>query len=491
MFPEQHIYLARDIRKQFKLESGSEIDINTAVRILKHLNLDVEILLFTEADELNRHQKYILYKNGHYRCVLSFTKIDMTKLVCKRGLMTFDLETRKTENFKMIGITRAYQLKDTICSVYWRDYKSKIINKCVFTTDDESSSVRKFTDFLNEQSTNGQHYNIIAHNGGKFDFYFLIAQLTKFELSTSITKLRGTTVIGLNLRGNTFRDSYCYLTKSLKELSNDFSIEHGKQTEITLYSGTDKEKTISSTELCYYKPELSFNQFMELERTEPEFWSAYCEYCIVDSMALFEIWEKFQTNIHSCIESIDKKMMKKCSLMKSMTIGGHSKTILKAINTYGKEINSYQIEMEQFAGIFRDKKNEIDESKIDMEKYNFICKFKRGGISHCHQMGKHTSGTTIADIKSQYPASLVYGYCPAGKSFWTTTTDVNKYGFYLLKNLVFNESSIILKPIAKSIKDESLDWATNDLGETYVDSYMLDYLVKNCARYNKISRRCI
>ncbi len=488
MFPEQNIYLARDIRKQFNLESGSEVDINTAVRILKYLNLDIEILLFTEADELNKHQKYILYKNGHYRCVVSFTKIDMTKKICKRGLMTFDLETRKTDKCRMIGNTRAYELKDTICSVYYRDYKKEEYQKIIFTTDDESSSVRKFIDFLNEQSTKDKHYNIIAHNGGKFDFYFLIAQLTKFELSTSVIKLRGTTVIGMNIRANTFRDSFCYLTNSLKDLSINFDAEHGKQTEITLYSGTDNEKTISSTELCYYRPELSFNQFLELEHTEPVFWKAYCEYCMFDSMALFDIWVKFQKNIHSCIESIDPKMMKKCSLMKSMTIGGHSKTILKAINTFGKTINSYQVDMEQFTGIYRNKKHEIDDEKIDMEKYNFICKFKRGGISHCHKMGKHTSGTTSFDIKSQYPASLVFAFCPAGKSFWTDTTDdsiingksVKKYGFYLLKNLVFNESSKILKPISKSIKDESLDWATNDLGETYVDSYLLDYLKKNC-----------
>lgn len=482
LFPEQPIYLAREMRKLFKLESGSEVDVNTAVRILKHLDLDIEILLFTEADELNKHQKYILYKNGHYRCVVSFAKVDMTQKNSKRGSMRFDFETHSTSKYRMIGSTPAYELKDTICSVYYRDYKSKQLNGFILTSNAESSSARQFIDFLNEQSTKGKHYNIVTHNGGKFDMYFLIAQLTKLELSTSITKLRGTTVIGLNLRGNTFRDSYCYLTKSLKDLSADFNIENGKQTEITLYAGTPQEIKISSTELCFYKPHLSYDQFMSLEQNEPGFWSAYCEYCMRDSIALFEIWELFEKNIHDCIKTINPKMMIKCNLMKSMTIGGHSKTILNATNIDGKTINKHQIQMEQFTGIFRNKLNEIDDTRIDMEKYNFICKFKRGGISHCHQPGKHLSGIAGIDICSQYPASLIYSYCPAGKSFWTTTTDspTKKHGFYLLKNLVFNESSKLLKPISKSIKDQSLDWATNDLGESYVDSYMLDYLVKNC-----------
>lgn len=488
LFPEQHKYLAREMRKLFQLESGSEVDVNTAVRILKHLDLDIEILLFTEADELNKHQKYILYKCGHYRCVVSFTKIDMTQKICKRGIMTFDFETHRTSKSRYIGNTIAYELLDTICSVSYIDYKTTIVKELLFTTDTESSSGRKFLDFLNEQSTQGKHYNIIAHNGGKFDMYLLTAKLSKFELSTSIMKLRGTTIIGLNLRGNTFRDSYCYLTKSLKDLSADFNLKDGKQTEITLYAGTPKEITISSTELCFYKYELPWDEFMDLERTEPEFWSAYRQYCMRDSLALLEIWQKFEKNIHNCIKAIDPMMMRKCNLMKSMTIGSHSKTILNATNTFGKTINSYQVEMEQFSGIFRNKLNEIDDTKTDMKKYNFICNFKRGGISHCHQMGKHLSGIAGVDICSQYPASLIYSYCPAGKSFWTKTMDsfdvdgniVKRHGFYLLKNLVFSESSKLLKPISKSIKDTSLDWATNDLGESYVDSYMLDYLVKNC-----------
>ncbi len=489
LYPEQELYLARNMREQFKLESGCKIEIKTANEIIKFLNLDIEIILFTEATELNKHQKYILYKDSHFRCIESFTKIDITKKVIKRGRMTFDLETRPDKNkSKWIGKTEAFELKDTICSVYYQDYKKNIKNKIVFTTDNESNSVRKFIDFLNEQSMNKKHYNIIAHNGGKFDFYFLISKLTKLEISTSRINMRGTTVIGLDLRGNTFRDSYCYLTNSLKDLSNNFGIEHGKQTEITLYAGTPREIIISSTELCYYKPELSVNEFMKLEQTEPEFWKAYCEYCIIDSMALYEIWEIFENNIEDCIKSIDPLMAKKCCLMKSMTIGGHSKTILKAINTFGSKINSYQLEMEEFTGVFRNRTNEIDDSKTNMEKYEFICKFKRGGISHCQKMGKHTSGTTGGDINSQYPASLIFGRCPVGKSYWTKTdTDsiingvsVKKYGFYLIKNLKFNILSKILKPVSKSIKDQSLDWATNDLGETYVDSYLLEYLVKNC-----------
>ena len=36
-----------------------------------------------------------------------------------------------------------------------------------------------------------------------------------------------------------------------------------------------------------------------------------------------------------------------------------------------------------------------------------------------------------------------------------------------------------MKPVALSNKGQSLNWATNDMGELYIDSYMLKYITKN------------
>ena len=64
-----------------------------------------------------------------------------------------------------------------------------------------------------------------------------------------------------------------------------------------------------------------------------------------------------------------------------------------------------------------------------------------------------------------------------GRTTWIYDYDETKHGFYLITDLVFN--SYTLKPIALSNKGQSLNWATNDMGELYIDSYMLKYITKN------------
>ena len=133
--------------------------------------------------------------------------------------------------------------------------------------------------------------------------------------------------------------------------------------------------------------------------------------------------------------------------------------------------------METFTGINYVKSGKKWVKEIDYEKYNFLCNFKRGGISHCNKQGKHLSGITGVDIASQYPASLIYSMIPTGKSYWIDQYDETKHGFYCIENLVFN--SYKLKPVALGIKNESLNWGTNDMKELYVDSYMLKYIIDN------------
>ena len=43
----------------------------------------------------------------------------------------------------------------------------------------------------------------------------------------------------------------------------------------------------------------------------------------------------------------------------------------------------------------------------NFKKYEFIKNFKRRGISHCNQAGKHNEGIMGVDIKSQYPTAMM------------------------------------------------------------------------------------
>ncbi len=462
-----------NLRKKFELSSGSEISISDAYRIISELGLDIQIIAHDTNEELDDSVKYIVYQDSHYYVLESFEQVVLKDKKTKRGLLTFDFETRNTSEYDVIKATgeKLYILQDSLCCVYFRKYKKTECESIRFVSG-EKSSARQLIDWFNNESKNGRTYNVVAHNGGRFDYYFFISNLTSAELLECDIHFRGTTIISINYRGHLFKDSACFLTDSLKNLSKSFKVGDGKITEFNLH-GT----VLTNEQLCFYKPHLGFDEFMSLQNTDREFWELYEKYCLYDCIALFQIWEKFTECVNSLIEKISPYLLSKCPLMASTTIGSHSKKIIVEVNKYNGKTNTHKRGLELFTGIEYKKVGEKFEKTIDFEKYQFLCNFKRGGISHCNQMGKHMTGITGVDIASQYPASLIYSKIPTGQSEWTTEYDPSKHGFYLLKDCVFN--SYKLKPVAASFRQESLNWATNDMSELYVDSYMLHYIIEN------------
>lgn len=471
----------KSLRKQFNLKSGTEISISDAYKVINELALteggvalkNVQIIDTEINEELELNKRYLLVHNNHYYVVKTFTEINRMKIKTKRGLLAFDFETRPTEEYYLIKAsnTKSYILKDSLCCLYYKSYKSENFVTNALVTDNEKSSARKFLDWLNYEAKHNRSYNIIAHNGGKFDFYFLISAMTEKEQLECKIGMRGLTIISIDYRGNLFKDSCCFLTDTLANLSKSFKADHGKICKMNLDG-----KEITSSQLCFYRPELTFNQFLELQKNHPQFWELYVKYCVYDCIALYEIWEKFTKCVNGLVEKINPYLLRKCPLMSSSTIGSHSKKILNELNKVKGKSNWVKEGIEEFTGVYF--KNR--EKCIDRDKYNFLCKFKRGGISHCNQAGKHNSGITGVDIASQYPASLKYSYLPTGKSKWIYEIKDFKYdrkykGFYLLSNLKFDGH--LLKPVAQ--KRITLNWATNDMEDLYVDSYMLEYIIDN------------
>jgi len=221
-----------NLRKQFNIETKKEICINDAYIILQYLGLNVLIIDENYNEELDEEQKYLLLIKNHYYVIQSWEEIIRKEKSTKRGLMTFDFETRKTDEFHLIKASnkKSFILKDSLCCVYYRPYKATIILEKIIITN-EKTSARQFLDFLNQESRENRSYNIIAHNGGKFDFYFLISVMTEQEVKDADIQMRGTTIISLNYRGNLFKDSCCFLTDSLQNLSKSFKICHGKIVE--------------------------------------------------------------------------------------------------------------------------------------------------------------------------------------------------------------------------------------------------------------------
>ena len=467
----------KQLRKTNNIPTNIPVEINQAYKIMKDLNLDYQIIDYDTKDKLNEKIKYIVFKKNHYYVLTKFTPKDRVNKKSRRGIMMFDIETRPTSDFIMIGNNKSYLLKDVICNVYYNNCNSKITNELHLVTDKDKSSVRKFLDFLNEQSKINKTYHVLAHNGGNFDFYFLMAQLEKLELKDSKPQLRGITIIGLNYRGNLFKDTCCFLTNSLSNLSKDYKVEHGKITDMELHG-----KKITSSQLCFYRPELSFDEFLDLQNTDKEFWELYDKYCMYDCIALYEIWGKFTDCVNhllaTIIPAVDGELailLAKCPLLSSNTIGSHSKKILDETNRIYRKIGDKSMRFDNKY------KKQLDMFMLEgngENKYDFICNFKRGGISESCKMGLHLTGIAGIDVCSQYPSALVYGRCPIGRSEWVETYDDTKFGFYLINNIVF-DTKYLFKPVANSIKGKSLDWSTNDYDELYIDSYMLDYIIKN------------
>ena len=469
------------IRKHFKIEGRDvKVESDIAFKILEYLEID-DIELFDDTEKeivLDEKKTYIVLHLEHYYPVMNFVdkKVSAKK---RRKLLAFDFETRPTEEYITIQATgeKMYILKDTIASVYYEKGDSRTNNfvKTIITTDNEKTSARKFIDFLIQSDKDHIHFNIIAHNGSNFDFYFIIAEMTEEEYAECDINFRGTSVIGIEFRGHKFKDSRCFLAASLEKLSKNFQVEDGKITKFLLHG-----EEISSANLCFYKHELKFNEFMALQHNDIEFWKKYEHYCMTDSIALYQIWKKFEALVNGMIEKISPFILAKCSLNGSNTIGGHSKKILNEINKYKGQSNSKKQLMELFIGeASYDKKKRI--IKINNDKYKFVCNFKRGGISHCNQRGNHKSGVVGFDIKSQYPACLKYGMMPCGVSYWVEEYKEEYHGFYHFEKVYFEDNIHTYRPIAECKKGESLNWNVEGhvVENQYIDSYMLKYLIKN------------
>lgn len=451
------------VRKEFGLTKDEKIKPEKLIEIYNHYNesdkgLSITIGSDIKFTRLGESHNIVLHNEHYYYVEKAVKKKFIANDKVKRGELYWDLETRNTKEFNMIGENRSYILKDTICAIYYRPYKSPFFKKNIFVSNESKSSTRQFLDFLIEQENDNKFYNCVAHNGANFDHYFLLNNLTTEETLETDIQLRGKSIIGLQYHNNLFKDSCCFLTNSLKNLCEAYRI---KDKKITSFEYNDR--TLTNENICFYKPELSFEEFLELKNKEPEFWNHYLEYCLYDCISLSQIWKEFTKKLNIIIGKMDKKLLKKCNISSCNTIGSLSIKIMKNL-------------------IDKKQKKLLEQFMDTDDKYDFVCKFKRGGISHCNQMGKHIIGVNSADITSQYPASSIYMKIPIGESEWFDEYDNTKYGYYHLKDVVFKNDSKLFKPVANSL-DVSLDWASKTISNLYVDSEMMKYIINDIESY--------
>ena len=465
---------------------------------------------------------YILFKDNHYTAIIEATRKDHMVEGNKKqkGRLAFDIETRHTDEIIMVGETESKVLKSAILSMVYKPLRGTKQTK-TFVTDSAKNCCVKFLDWLGHEANDGRYYNCVAHNGSRFDFYLIMSYFTEEDLLDSKTQLRGTSIIGLQYKSHTFKDSCCFLTNSLSNLCDGYLITPEEKAFSKLTNIKVGDKTMTNYQLCFYKPELSFDEFLELEKSEPQFWSEYVKYCEYDCESLYLVWEKFKFQIDEIIGKMGMWLKQKVSLNTCNTIGSLSKKLIDTINglttkqekepTFKMErlINKYKqrnghwkfgvtkadYEMERDAlkksgdvlynivgENISGKPNftKYIEFMNDDEKYDFIKNFKRGGISHSNQMGFHQEGVCGFDIKSQYPTALMNMKIPVGQSEWINHYDSSKHGFYHIHNICWSEDAKRFKPVANKKENGVLDWSAEKFNDLYCDSYMIKYLLDNC-----------
>lgn len=456
-------------RRQYNLIKNSCISPNVIQKIYtenanakkKLMIIDIDFNEVLDFDKFN----YMLYNKAHYYVINKAQQQNYLNKKTKRGDLYWDIETRQTEKYIMISAgekeeVKSFLLKETILCAYYRKYKSETFENLLFETNENETCCRQFIKWLTSQSKNGNYYNCVAHNCSRFDLYFLVASLKEHELKNTDIQMRGRSIIGFELCSHLFKDSCCFITDKLSNICKSYKIKSAKKTSF-MYQG----ETMTNENLCFYKPALTFKEFMNLKNKEKEYWKLYTDYCLYDCISLAEVWSKFTAQTNKIIEIMDKRIIGKCKVQSSLTIGSCSKKTVDSLCKLPENSNNFR-EYKKFMNT--------------PDKYDFMKKFKRGGISHCNKAGKHNETVTSVDIASQYPASMMYMKIPVGKSELITTGDKlkydeKKYGFYHLKNMTF-DTQYKFKPLASKKEDGTLEWKNETVSECYVDSEMIKYL---------------
>ena len=403
-------------RKMFGIPAGELVGVTQLLEIYKLQGQHKFLTILDEKSKLTLDFSrcvYVLLHHNHYtvvRSAVSKAEAPSEKKRTKRGWCFWDIETRKAgkDKYCFVGSQRAHFITDAILCARYKDYKSEEWKEKVFVTTAESSSCRQFLDWLIERAWAGKFYNCVAHNGSRFDMFFLIKAFTKDEQLTADMRLRGTSIIGMEFANHQFRDSCCFITDTLERICKSYGVKNGKKTEFDL-----RGVKLTNKNIWAYKPELFMEDFLKLQETEPDYWEQYVDYCMHDCISLGEVWLRFIQETNGLIEKISPLLLRTCSVQGALTIGSLAKKIVDKLNLK----NRHFARLQEF----------IDNDK---EKYDFVCEFKIGGISQCNQPGKHTHGVASVDVTSQYPAAMRYMDVPVGRSSFIYTYQPNAYGFY-------------------------------------------------------------
>ena len=400
--------------------------------------------------------------------------------------LTYDLETRNDLRTRKLcyehdengNVDRppliAYRQVAT-CLSFWglegdserttlEEIEQVIDDRCLVGLD----CVDRFISWLVEESNKGRSYLIKAHNGSRFDHYFVIAAIQAnaawshtFRYKDIITK--GSKIIQMSFLTHQFQDTFLHMAQSLDQLTAAFKVPTKKIKEI------DGHKTM---DICLAKPHLGPVEF--LESMTPFERRSYKLYCIVDSTSLWQVCAAYDAGMTTLL----KKAIEPNTAVASTKTTNQIKKIIQAPTAPGivKRLNKL-VNSEQIA------KNEIwhpDDEALAFFKAAII-----GGVSHSQHAGLHTEEVAAVDVVSEYPACMISHPSQAGFDFKfepcfpkgapkkTDSWVRGKLGIYKVANAAC-PVDIHIGCVPGRKADGRLDWSTMSFDSSHVTSIDLE-----------------
>jgi len=434
---------AENLLCRYTKESARRTDRRQHVAIWTPDTLDPE--------KVERHDLF-LYE-GHYRVIESVRlkslpepsekaratpeNINTQEYKKARSLLFYDIET-------VINYDKPFQYKDEGVMKTGHPLKARLL-AYNYTVDGVQwytgyyygyDCVERFLMFLRNSP---DHFHVYAHNGARFDHYFVVSGMG--DLPNRKIRLRGKDIVKVLYYGHSFKDTAKLLPFPLKRLCEDFKPEVEKISRFDHLG-------VSSYELCTLSDDKMTGDYLE----------AYIAYCVADTIALRMIYMKFRETVFDIDERTD--------ILDTSTIGTLAVELLKPAQRKAIRLAKF-----------------IDNDQV---KNRFVRRAIVGGISYSRANRERrpystTESITGVDINSQYPASLIIGRYPCGQSRWCYDREEalsqSSFGFVEISNLVFKNPSAI--QIVPTSEGSSRQWWNKEgrIEEKVVlDLDFLDYL---------------
>lgn len=467
----------------------------------------------------------------------------------KYRLMTWDIETRnsktefqdmvdpKVEEGKVKWVTRYHRQVATLLSYTIQEHDGCVTKQSFLGTD----CVKKFLEFLFQSANEGKYFNLIAHNGGKFDCYFILNEIAlnpdwnKYLDQLKGLKMKGPKIMQISWRNHNFIDSCCFLAGSLDFLTNAFACE--KKKLVSGFKFGNKEMT--NEELLEFRKDLSPDEFLTWIQGEESFTTEkgvvveakvyleqYVKYCEMDCESLLELWQRF---VLALMKLLDTKQSRDHHIRfqnsfcpKVQSDIRHRKGSIKyikdierfpTIQAFTKKVFYAYNETPVWEEKYKDMKNgmrltykTIKEytghimEKLPEEAFNFIKKTAIGGISDVQNPGLHQGNLKLFDVVSLYPNNMIQPapWIPfngdgseniefqgfgCGEITWTGEEIFveDKVGFYQIENIISpdNHSTTITDIPRYNVEKSGLDWRWKENPGTMVTSMDIRRMRKN------------